>query len=219
MEHNDPDKQTDEQEKLNRQLERGSLFTHSGLTSLAGRINESESFLYALIDQLVQKGILQPDALTAAVQEVRKELLDKQEVAHPGLALRVDEAGADEFIPVNCAERWPVCQAVCCKLDFALSAEEVEEGKVKWDMGRPYFIRHEKHGFCTHLNTETKACGVYHDRPAVCKKYSCARDTRIWSDFDNMVLNREWIDAHLLESKPRMVDASMFSDQKIAFKK
>jgi hypothetical protein len=35
---------------------------------------------------------------------------------------------ADVFVPVNCAERMHVCQAICCRLHFALSAVEVEAG-------------------------------------------------------------------------------------------
>ena len=43
-----------------------------------------------------------------------------------------------------------VCQAVCCKLDFALTADEVENGVLRWDLGRPYLIRHEADGWCAH---------------------------------------------------------------------
>jgi hypothetical protein len=35
---------------------------------------------------------------------------------------------------------------------------------------------------------------VYHKRPGVCRSYSCAHDERIWKDFDNMVLNHEYLD-------------------------
>ena len=38
---------------------------------------------------------------------------------------------------------------------------------------------------------------VYTDRPGVCRRYSCANDTRIWKDFDNMVLNEDWIRGNL----------------------
>ena len=90
-----------------------------------------------------------------------------------------------------------ICRAVCCKLKFPLSCDEVDSGKVKWDVGHPYVIRHESTGYCTHNDTATGGCRVYEDRPAVCRRYSCAHDTRIWSDFEGMVLNQEWIDGHL----------------------
>ena len=38
---------------------------------------------------------------------------------------------------------------------------------------------------------------MYENRPGVCRRYSCYRDERIWTDFDNMVLNQEWIDEHI----------------------
>jgi len=207
------------EDELHRQLERGALFTHSALTNLSARINESDSFLYAIIDLMVQKGVMATEEIETFVQEVRRESIEKQETAHPNLSMRSDIEGDNDYTPVNCEERWPVCKAICCKLDFALNAEEIEAGHVRWDMGRPYFIRHEQNGFCTHLNTVTKGCGVYGHRPGVCKKYSCAKDTRIWKDFEKMELNEEWINTYLKESKVKLVDTPMFTDQKIIYKK
>src|SRR5262249_22332691 len=34
--------------------------------------------------------------------------------------------------------------------DFALSVPEIEAGAARWDLGRPYFIRQEADGLCTH---------------------------------------------------------------------
>jgi hypothetical protein len=38
----------------------------------------------------------------------------------------------------------------------------------------------------------------------VCRGYSCAKDERIWKDFDNMILNEEWIEANLNAGEPKM---------------
>jgi Fe-S-cluster containining protein len=201
---------------LEQQVERGSLFTHSALSRQSARINEIESFLYAVIDVFTQKGIAAPGELTEAVRKVREEMIEKQETSYPGILLRADEPDDTEFIPVNCNERLHICNAVCCKLDFALSAEEIESGKIKWDLGRPYFIRHEAGTcHCSHIDPETRKCNVYDHRPSVCKKYSCAKDKRIWKDFENMVLNEEWIDENIKERKMRFSGAPMFTDQKI----
>lgn len=128
----------------------------------------------------------------------------------PGVALRVDgDEEGDDFVPANCAERIHVCKAVCCRLSFALSAGEVEAGKVRWDLGRPYYIRQESEGYCTHNDQNGRSCGIYHDRPAVCRRYSCARDGRISKDFDEMELNEEWIAENLGESRPRLARAMM----------
>jgi Fe-S-cluster containining protein len=209
----------EEQDGLNRQLERGGLFTHTALTRLAARVNESESFLYAIVDLMIRKGLITPEEITETVQQVRQELIEKQEAIHPGLALRVDAEGYDEYTPVNCEERWHVCQAICCKLDFALNAEEVESGNIKWDMGRPYYVRHERNCFCTHMDIVTRQCGIYHNRPAVCKKYSCAEDSRIWKDFNAMELNHDFINTNLRETRPKLVGSPMFTDQTIVYKK
>ncbi len=210
MENNQP-----ENNNLERQVERGSLFTHSVLSRLSSRINEVESFLFAIIDILTQMGITPPDDLKKAVEYVRKEMVEKGEIAHPGLFLRVDGAEESDPVPVNCNERMHICQAVCCKLNFALNATEVESGKVRWDLGRPYLIRQEKNCYCTHLHPEKKSCTIYNDRPSVCKKYSCAKDNRIWKDFEKMELNTEWIEENIRESKPKFVNAPMFTDEQV----
>jgi hypothetical protein len=62
---------------------------------------------------------------------------------------------------VNCEERLHICKAACCQLDFALSVEEVESGKVKWDLGRPYFIRQDATScHYSHLNPSTQQSNI-----------------------------------------------------------
>jgi Fe-S-cluster containining protein len=102
-------------------------------------------------------------------------------------------AGGAPEVEVDCAARMHVCQAVCCTLPFPLSAEEVEAGEVRWDLGHPYVIRQTAEGYCVHNERPTGGCDVYDHRPGVCRGYSCAEDARIWSDFDNMVLNEEFL--------------------------
>src|SRR5205085_937235 len=119
-------------------------------------------------------------------------------ISWPSVAVRVD--AEDDGLPVqmvDCEARMHVCHAVCCKLKFPLSGPEIDSGHVKWDIGHPYIIRQESDGRCTHNDAATGHCGVYDHRPRVCRRYSCVGDTRIWKDFDNMVLNQEWIDAHI----------------------
>jgi Fe-S-cluster containining protein len=196
--------------RLERQLERGGLFTHTALSNNADRLNDAEAFLYGLVDLLIEKGLLTPDELSAKAQAVRQELQEKGQAVGPGVALRVDNPQANGApAQVNCAARLHICQAVCCKLGFALSAEEVESGLVKWDLGQPYFIRHEADGHCSHIDRETHQCGIYDNRPGVCRGYSCRNDERVWTDFDNMILNDAWINEHLADSSPRLARASM----------
>lgn len=189
-------------DRLERQMERASFFSHTSLSEQALRINEIESFLYGLIDTLEEQGIVKKADFTRRVAEVRQEIMNKREEVKVGVALRMDDAaGTPGPTDVNCAERIHICKGVCCKLNFALSAREVESGKIKWDMGQPYYIRHEKNGYCSHFNNAGKCCSIYGDRPRVCAVYSCANDKRIWKDFEKMELNQEWLDENLKEEK------------------
>jgi hypothetical protein len=113
------------------------------------------------------------------------------------LVLRRDDGAAERpAMPVDCAARMPICQAVCCKLDFALTREEVLAGQVQWDLARPFFVGRASSGYCLHNDRRTGGCGVYADRPAVCRRWSCAKDPRIWKDFERMELNVEWLSAN-----------------------
>lgn len=203
--------------QLERQVERGSFFTHSALGQQALRVNEVESFTYGLIDALLAKGVISTEEVNASVENVREEMLGKGEIANAGVALRVDSAedAVRPPVKVDCEARWHVCHGVCCKLDFALTQDEVEGGKVKWDLGRPYFIRHEADGLCTHSERGTGKCGVYKDRPAICRNYSCANDTRIWKDFEKMELNDEWLSENFSESRPRALRVLMQSVENV----
>ncbi len=204
---------TDDEARLaevERQVERGSLFTHTALSTNAARVYETEAMVMGLIDTLVGKGVVGEKEVADAAASVRDALHERGESTGPGLVLRVDSDEArNAFTPVDCAARMHVCHAICCKLHFALSAEEIEGGKVKWDLGQPYHIRQNADGFCTHNDRETGNCGVYPDRPRICRTYSCANDDRIWKDFDNMVLNQEWIDQNLGKVGPRLRATAM----------
>lgn len=202
---------TDILQSLERQLERGGLFTHTALSGNADRINTAEAFLYGLIDILIEQGLFTSEALAEKAQAIRQEMQEKGESVGPGVALRIDtpDTMKTEYIPVNCEERLHICEAACCRLGFALSTEEVERGQVRWDLGQPYFIRHEKDGHCTHISRDTLGCTIYDERPQVCRQYSCVNDERIWADFDNMILNEEWIEANLRDDRPHLARASM----------
>ena len=197
--------------QLERQVERGSFFTHTALGRQAFRVNEIESFTYGLIDALLAKGLISTEEINASVETVREEMMTTGEVPDTGVALRTDSEASAERPPtkVDCEARWPVCHGICCKLDFALTQEEVEGGKIKWDLGRPYFIRHEADGLCTHSERGSGKCGVYNDRPAICRNYSCEHDKRIWKDFEKMELNTEWLTEHFYESRPRALTVLM----------
>lgn len=113
------------------------------------------------------------------------------------LVLRLDDGAARRpTVPVDCDARMQICQAVCCKLDFALTREEVLAGQVRWDLARPFFVGRATSGYCVHNDRRTGGCTVYADRPSICRRWSCANDARIWKDFDHLELNVEWLSAN-----------------------
>jgi Fe-S-cluster containining protein len=191
--------------ELDRQVQRGSMFTQAVLQRTSQRISETETILARVIDQLAAGGLLDPEAMGLHADD--EPTVDSDElpelppptITWPAVAIREDPPEGDEVPPatVDCSARMHVCKAVCCRLKFPLSAGEVEQGAVKWDIGHPYLIRHESDGYCTHIDRPTHACGVYASRPTVCRTYSCVGDRRIWVDFDAMELNHAWIEEHL----------------------
>lgn len=202
---------------IEKNMEEASLFTHTILSNYAHRINAVETFLYGMADTLMKKGIIEKDDIKQSAIQVQQEIREKGEELHPGLALRVDGKQKQDFVSVNCNERMHICKAVCCKLDFALNAREVESGKLKWELGRPYYIRHKSNGYCIYWEEEEPGCSIYDDRPPTCKAFSCANDKRLWKDFDNMVLNQEWIDKFLRGKRTFLaaVEMNRLSDEKL----
>ena len=179
--------------ELERQVERGNVFAHAILGEHAYRAGENEVIIRGLVELLIEREVVEAADLVAAVNAVRAETKFDVDVS-----IRIDDPSDMPGPPVDCAARLHICKAVCCRLRFPLSGEEVESGgPLKWDLGRPYFNRHNEHGYCHQCDSETHACNVYEQRPAPCRQYSCVGDDRIWKDFDAMELNQEWIDDHL----------------------
>src|SRR5437763_332825 len=103
-EDNRPNASTSRQQDLaclERQMERGSLFTHTILSRNADRIHEIESFLYGIIDVLIEKGMLTQDELLQSAGAVRQEMEEKGQTIGPGIALRIEGDGTkqDDFVP------------------------------------------------------------------------------------------------------------------------
>ena len=102
----------------------------------------------------------------------------------------------EEGVVVDCESRLAACRAACCALDVPLSPQDVSEGVARWDFGRPYLLRREPGGHCSHLDGDRR-CTIREQRPRSCRLYSCAGDARIWQDFERRIPNTEGIDALL----------------------
>jgi Fe-S-cluster containining protein len=94
-------------------------------------------------------------------------------------------------VEIDCANRLHLCKAACCRLRFALSHQDVEEGIVQWEFAHPYFIAQDKDGYCNHLDRSCMNCTIHENRPVPCRAYDCRNDSRIWANFDERIVSDE----------------------------
>jgi len=102
------------------------------------------------------------------------------------------DLGADKYSvassDVPCAELVHLCHARCCRLTFALSTGDLDEGVIRWDYGQPYLIRQrESDGYCVHNDPSSRGCTVHAFRPRVCRQYDCRNDARVWIDYERRI--------------------------------
>lgn len=178
--------------ELRAEVVEGLLYTHGRLSFNTGKALETASFLYALIELLNEKGLLTIDELDARKQIVAERLAEQFRQNGTGVLLQDPEYDKYTFqgeAAIDCASRIHLCQAACCRLPFALSKQDVREGIVHWELGRPYLIAHDDDGYCHHLERGACRCTVREHRPVPCRAYDCRNEKRIWLDFDAMVVN------------------------------
>jgi Fe-S-cluster containining protein len=170
----------------------GFRYAHFRADANTGKLLEVASFLYAAIDMLSQKGLLDIAELDERKKTVAAQLVEKFSERGMGVVYQKPEQDKYSFegvAEIDCENRMHLCQAACCKLPFALSKQDVEEGVVRWNFSAPYLIAHGPDGYCQHLDQKKKCCSVYANRPLPCRGYDCSRDNRIWLDFENRVIN------------------------------
>jgi len=80
---------------------------------------------------------------------------------------------------IDCQSRRHLCKAVCCKSLFALSRQDVEEGAIRREFGRPYLIAHGAGGYCVHPDRENYRCTLWEQRPVPCRGFDC-EDNEKW---------------------------------------
>jgi hypothetical protein len=180
-------------EALRQEVAQGLLDSHARANKNAGKTLEIASFCYALIELLQEKGLLTFEDLDDRQKAVSKRLVKK--FAEQGIGVvalqdfKQDKYAFKEEVEIDCARRVHLCQAACCRLDLALSKQDIEEGILKWELGKPYMIAKDAEGYCRHLERTTCRCTVWQHRPIPCRGYDCRQDTRIWLDFANGIVN------------------------------
>jgi Fe-S-cluster containining protein len=133
------------------------------------------------------------ETIEAALAETVPVVLERVRVADANQPSRVVlDLGADKYevepTTPPCDEVLHLCQARCCKLTFALSTRDLDEGVIRWDYGQPYLIRQrESDGYCVHNDPSSRGCTVHAFRPRVCRRYDCRNDARVWIDFEKRI--------------------------------
>jgi hypothetical protein len=171
---------------------RGLLYAHDRANANTAALHEAVTTLDAVVELLVAEGVLDPDAL--AEHRVEAGQRRERQFYERGMAVAMQEFGQSKYTfaggaEIDCESRIELCGAACCKLPVALSKEDVEEGVLRWELGRPYLLAHGTDHHCVHLDRGTHRCGAYDARPIPCRAYDCREDHRIWLDFEARVVN------------------------------
>lgn len=171
---------------------RGLLYAHHRANANTATLHETSSTLDAVVEILVAEGVLDADRL----EDARARTAPKRErqFHERGMAVAMQDFDESKYAfeggtEIDCESRLPLCGAACCKLPVALSKEDVEEGVLRWELGRPYLLLHDGDHHCHHLDRETHRCGAYDARPIPCRAYDCRHDDRIWLDFEARLVN------------------------------
>lgn len=177
---------------LRQEAAEGLFYTHSRLSQDTNKIMEASSFLYALVEILSEKGLITIQELDERKKTVGARLAEQ--LKEKGIGVMLTDEKEDKYAfkseaKVDCENRVHLCHATCCRLRFALTRQDVYEGIVRWELGQPYLIAHDKDGYCTHMDRGTCHCTVREHRPIPCRGYDCRNDKRIWLDFENKIVN------------------------------
>ena len=181
-------------ESLRQEVVGGLLYTHHRANTNTSRTLEVSSFAYALIQLLIEKGVLTQEELDERKRKMGQSLLERFNRAGMGVEIQESQIDKYEFEggpQIDCENRLHLCKAACCRLRFPLSQQDLEEGIVKWDLPHPYLIARGKDGYCRHVERGSCRCTVYQHRPLPCRAYDCRQDQRIWADFENRVVSPE----------------------------
>jgi hypothetical protein len=178
--------------ELRQEIAEGLFYTHFRLSQSTNKNLETSAFLYGLIELLSEKGLVSIQELDDRKKVVADRLI--AQLKEKGLGVMLQDEVEDKYsfegeAKIDCENRVEFCHAACCRLRFALSKQDVYEGVIKWDLGRPYLIAQDRDGYCTHFERDTCRCMVREHRPVPCRGYDCRSDKRIWLDFENKVVN------------------------------
>ena len=186
----------DDLRKIELELSRGLQFANLIGSLHQEKLDEMTCLLNALVELLIGKGVVHVHELEQRKKEVATSYHESS-AEQPAVQLieTPDKYETEHEISLDCANRVSVCKALCCRLWFSLSVQDLSEGIVRWNYGMPYGIAQEN-GTCVHLDRTHLHCNIYPHRPLVCRSFDCRGDARIWKDYDQKILNPETAAQH-----------------------
>lgn len=174
------------------ELVRGLIYGNNRSNANTMAVHEASSTIEALTELLVERGVLDRDTVETRRKETATRL--RERYVERGMVVAMQDFGRSKYEfqdgpQIDCENRVHLCRAACCRLRFALSPQDVQEGVVRWELGQPYLIAHDSDGCCVHLDRERHGCTIYDRRPMPCRGYDCRNDARIWLDFEKRIVN------------------------------
>jgi hypothetical protein len=179
-------------DELRRRVAEGIAYAHARLNATTSRILDASAFLYALVELLDERGVVSIDELDARKDAVGERLVRQIQETGDGVVVQdpeFDKYHYESEVEIDCPSLIPLCQAACCKLPWALSKQDIREGIVRWELGRPYLNERRADGYCCHNDRETRLCTIRENRPVPCRAFDCRNDRRIWVDFERRIPN------------------------------
>jgi Fe-S-cluster containining protein len=171
-----------------REVEGGLRFAHAMMMQTKSDLVELSATVYALFEELLSRGYLDVPSVDRRRGKVKERELERQQrQAHVELDTTRDKYALTVLPEIDCASLIPLCKGRCCKLQVALSFQDLDERVAQWDYEKPYRMRKAPSGYCVHCDQTTRSCQIYQHRPAVCRTYDCRHDKRIWLDFERRI--------------------------------
>jgi hypothetical protein len=173
------------------ELERALRHVNLLVASLRDELLSLGAQVVTLTNQLSIKGVVEESEVMKAMPEVLESVRVIDEDAD---LRRIDIAptNIDKYeigeLDIPCHELLELCEARCCRLNFALTTQDLNEGRIRWDYARPYWIlQRAKDGYCAHNHPDTYRCDAYGQRPAPCRDFDCRSDPRVWLDYEKRI--------------------------------
>lgn len=176
-------------EPIRKDVDAGLRFLQQMATETKVDVHDLTIRLFALLEELKTRGQLDVKAFDERAARLKKEDMERlSQKAHVVISNVPDKYKLEQLPDIDCASLIPICKARCCRLNFALSMQDLDEGVVKFNYGAPYYIRKKPDSnYCGHIDTATMGCTIYEKRPAICRSFDCRKDKRIWLDFEKRI--------------------------------